>query len=118
MSIAELAGPRRTGRKRGNNEGNIRLRSDGRWEARISLAGGKRRSLFGKTRAEVQVKLMAAMREYRTGCRFRGKETLAKFLEQWLDTVAKVRVRATTLKRYRSDVRVERVGASRLPLAE
>ena len=44
--------------KRGNNEGTITRRKDGRWEARISLgrdATGKvkRITLYGKTRQEV-----------------------------------------------------------------
>jgi hypothetical protein len=39
-------------RKRGNNEGTIRKRSDGRWEARILMEDGTRRSFYGKTRQE------------------------------------------------------------------
>ena len=44
-------------RRRGNSEGSIRLRTDGRWEARYSLPDGSRRSIMGKTRAEVREKL-------------------------------------------------------------
>lgn len=40
--------------KRGQNEGSVRLRADGRWEARINvgIVAGKRvrKSLFGKKR--------------------------------------------------------------------
>jgi hypothetical protein len=36
--------------KRGNNEGSITKRPDGRWEARIGLADGRRKSFYGKTR--------------------------------------------------------------------
>ena len=50
-----------TRRKRGNNEGSIRTRRDGRWEAQYSVkrqSDGKtvRRSLYGKSRQEVQEK--------------------------------------------------------------
>ena len=36
--------------RRGNNEGTIRKRSDGRWEARITLEGGNTKCYYGKTR--------------------------------------------------------------------
>ena len=47
--------------RRGPNEGTIRRRTDGRWEARliVTLPDGRRtrRSFLGKTRALVQAKL-------------------------------------------------------------
>ncbi len=110
---------KRTGRKRGNNEGSIRQRADGRWEARISLPEGGRRSLFGRTRAEVQQKLTAAMSDVQRGMPLpEGRLTLSRFLEQWIDAVVKTRVRPSTLERYRLDVR--QLSASplgKLPLA-
>lgn len=39
--------PKRAGRKRDNNEGNIYQRADGTWEGRATLAGGKRKSEYG-----------------------------------------------------------------------
>ena len=49
------------GRTRGQGEGSIWRRKDGRWEARLALGweNGKRqsKSYFGKTRAETQDKL-------------------------------------------------------------
>ncbi|MEO2089760.1 MAG: site-specific integrase, partial [Gemmataceae bacterium] len=49
-------------KKRGRGEGLIRQRTDGSWEARVSLGydtDGKRqqRSVYGKTKADVQEKL-------------------------------------------------------------
>jgi hypothetical protein len=41
-------------KRRGHGEGSIKQRVDGLWEARISLEGGKRKSLYGKTRKEAQ----------------------------------------------------------------
>lgn len=49
--------------RRGNNEGMISKRADGRWEGRISLEDGKRKSYYGKTRQEVQRKLAEVRRE-------------------------------------------------------
>lgn len=49
--------------KRGNNEGSIRKRPDGRWEARITLLDGKRPSFYGDTREEVRKKLNEAVRD-------------------------------------------------------
>jgi hypothetical protein len=37
--------------KRGNLEGSISKRDDGRWMARMSLPGGRRKYFYGETRA-------------------------------------------------------------------
>lgn len=42
--------------KRANGEGNLRRRFDGTWEARITIEG-KRKSVYGKTQAEVRQKM-------------------------------------------------------------
>jgi len=49
--------------KRGNNEGSISKRSDGRWMARVTLPSGERRALYGKTRQEASRKLASALRD-------------------------------------------------------
>ena len=56
----------RPANKRGQGEGSIRQRKDGLWETRVTVGkkpDGKpdRRSLYGKTRAEVQRKLREAL---------------------------------------------------------
>ena len=51
-------------RKRGNGEGGISRRKDGRWEARYyadTPDGRKRKTLYGKTRKEVAEKLAKAV---------------------------------------------------------
>lgn len=57
--------------RRGANEGTIRERKDGRWEARVLVtrSDGRRtrRSLLGRTRAEVRDKLQAALRAEASG---------------------------------------------------
>src|SRR5258706_12068748 len=78
----------RTGRKRGNNEGSIRQRPDGTWEARLTLGDGSgaRKSLYGKTRAEVAVKLAAAKRDLDHGLPVLRDErqTVGQYLTTWL----------------------------------
>ena len=57
-------------KKRANGEGNIRKRSDGRWEGRYTAGyhpeTGKRiiKNVLGKTQAECKAKLSAAMYDY------------------------------------------------------
>ena len=50
------------GNRRGNGEGSIYKRADGRWAAALTLEGGKRRTLYGKTRQQVAKGLTAALR--------------------------------------------------------
>lgn len=49
-------------KRRGHGEESIYLRDDGRWAASISLANGKRKTLYGKNRKKVQEKLKKALR--------------------------------------------------------
>src|SRR2546421_11169052 len=89
-------------RIRGYGEGTIRQRADGRWEARLRDQGAGQRSFYGSTRREVQLKLLEGRRD-----RDRGKAhttsrlTVERFLRQWLEDVARQRVRPQTFKRYR-----------------
>lgn len=73
-------------KRRGNNEGNIRLRADERWEARYTLPDGSRRSIMGKTRAEVREKLTKALRDLDQGMITPKDErqTFGEYLDQWL----------------------------------
>lgn len=74
--------------RRGNNEGNIRVRSDGRWEARYSLPDGSRRSIMGKTRADVAKRLTEALRNLDHGITAPRDErqTFGDYLDHWLTT--------------------------------
>ena len=73
--------PRRGG-KRGNGEGTIYQRqSDGKWCASVSIDGGRRKVLYGKTRQEVARKLAAALRDVQMGMPLPGDRlTLERFL--------------------------------------
>src|SRR5262245_29464007 len=95
-----MADKRNTARKRGNGEGNIRQRANGRWEARIPRDGASK-SLYGATYEEVRKKLTAAIRGRDLG--LPGvrdeRQSLATFLAGWLDRVQPT-IRATTHLRY------------------
>jgi len=87
--------------KRGNGEGTIRQRTDGNWEARVALEGGKRKSFYGKTRHEVASKLAAATRDRDRGLHIATDErqTVKSFATGWLDRMQH-RLRASTHRRY------------------
>ena len=60
-------------KKRGNNEGSITHRSDGRWMGRYTVhtaEGPKRKTLYGKTRQEVADMLVRAFSNRAQGLRF------------------------------------------------
>src|SRR5947209_18988021 len=78
------------GTRRGNNEGSITLRKDGRWQARITAGykDGKqdRKYIYGKTRAEVAAQMTRMQRELQQGIaptddRVTVKDALARWLE-------------------------------------
>lgn len=98
----------RTGRKRGNNEGNIYQRQNGLWEGRISLPGGKRKSVYGKSRADVQRKLTALLHDVQRGppVATGPRQTLGQFLQSWLADAVKPSVRHSTYVSYEEKVRI------------
>jgi integrase len=91
--------------RRGHHEGTIRQRPDGTWEARLSLPGGKRKSLYAKTRREVQDKLRATQRDLDAGLDIGAKtQTVAQFLTRWLEDTARPTVRPSTYASYAGHV--------------
>lgn len=105
--------------KRGNNEGNIRKRLDGRWEARVSFDDGNRKSFYGKTRQEVAHRMAQARHELDSGLPLLDeRQTLQQYLEAWIETV-KPQIRASSWRRYSDYVRVHLIpGLGRIPLAK
>jgi integrase len=93
--------------KRGQNEGSIYQRKDGRWTAAFSIGRAKRKAFYGKTRREVQEKLTAALRDKHLGLPvITDQKTVARFLDEWLQESAKPSVRARTFIRYEELVRL------------
>jgi integrase len=71
--------------RRGNGEGSIRQRADGRWEARVRLPGGERVSLYGATRTEAAEGAARIMRDARLGVSVAdGREPYGDYLRRWL----------------------------------
>ena len=56
-----------TKKRRANGEGYVGQRSDGRWQAKLSLPDGQRRTFYGRTRTEAVAKLAAARIRKREG---------------------------------------------------
>jgi integrase len=106
--------------RRGHNEGTIyrrpgRLRADGTrgetlWVGQVTLetaTGPQRKTFYGKTKRDVQVRMDAARTASREGNMSAvTRETLAEFLSGWLATV-KSSIRVTTYVSY--DLNVRRV---------
>src|SRR3990172_11104808 len=92
--------------KRGNNEGSVYKRKDGRWTAAITLPAGARKSFYGATRQEVAAKLAEAIRNKDKGLpAINERRTVAAYLQEWLAAVRPT-VRASTWDRYEQYVRV------------
>lgn len=98
-------------KRRGRGEGLIRERTDGTWEARVSLGfdnDGKRtsRSVYGKTKGEVQEKLRKLQNDAAGGQLADPTTiTVGQYLESWLKDTAKPKCSPTTWARYDSLVR-------------
>lgn len=93
-------------KRRGHNEGTIKRRSDGRWEAQVSLPNGRRKSYYGKTRRDAQEELRKALRLLDQGIDLEaGSSSLAEYLEGWLEVI-KPSLRARTWAHYESMVRI------------
>jgi integrase len=98
-----------TKKRRGNGEGTIYKRKDGRYEARYTVhtaSGPKRRAIYGKTRAEVAEKLTKAMADRDKGVCFDASIiTLGEYLRVWLEDSVKDRVKLATYEGYARMVR-------------
>lgn len=95
-------------RRRGNGEGNIRQRADGRWEVRLSAGidyktgKPKRTSTCCDTRQEAIAILQKQAHEVRTqGWRDPMSLTLQEWYEHWLDTYVRNTVKQSTYLSYR-----------------
>ncbi len=123
-----MARERSKGTRRGNGEGTLRPRrrrdkqtgewKRAGWEARIMLADGRRKSIYGASRQEVAGRLAAAIRDRDKGMLIARDErqTLQQYLTSWLETVRPT-VESSTYERYELDVQrhlVPALGKTRL----
>ena len=94
------------GNRRGNKEGTIFRRKDGRWVAQISMSDGTRRTRYGKTRREASAKLIELQKLNSDGLPISGQRlTLAQYSKDWLALKVST-VRASTIRRYEQLLRV------------
>ena len=102
-------------KKRGNGEGSITKRNDGRWMARFTVhtaKGPKRRHIYGRTRQEVATKLAKAMTDRDGGIELDPSSvTVNEYLQRWLNDSVKGSVRPITFESYERLVRVHVVPA-------
>lgn len=97
--------------KRGQNEGGCYQRKDGRWEASITLdvveGKAKRKSYYGRTKAEAMAAMRAARRDLDAGLPIDvGRQTVGQFLDRWLADVVTPTVRPKTRHSYAQIVRL------------
>ncbi len=75
-------------RRRGNGEGTITRRKDGRWEGRYYVPtenGPRRKVIYGKTRAEVSDKLTKALSDRADGIVYNDENmSVGGYLDVWL----------------------------------
>jgi integrase len=97
-------------KRRGNNEGSITRRKDGRWMGRYTVhtsEGPKQRAVYGKTRDEAAKKLTRAMADRDGGILYdAGKLRTGEYFDRWLADSVRDTVRQRTYERYEQLVRV------------
>jgi integrase len=97
-------------RRRGNGEGTITRRKDGRWEGRYTIHTGtehKRKVLYGRTRAEVAEKLTKAMADRDGGLVFDHENLRVEdYLDRWLKGSVRGNVKPITFESYERVLRV------------
>ena len=114
-----------TRRRRGRGEGSIYKRADGRWAGAVTVGyrqgTQERKTIYGRTRKEVQDRIHAVLQRQSQGISLPGeRQTVGDFLTHWLKFVAKPRLRPRTHESYESTVRLhvrpylERVSLSKL----
>lgn len=95
------------GRKRGNGEGSVYQRKDGRWEGSMTVdASGRRRWFLGRTRQDVARKLGDALKQRNDGVLVAGgHQSVGEFLTAWLEGT-RPSLRPRTWLRYEEYVRL------------
>jgi integrase len=104
--------------RRGNAEGSIYKRGDGRWAAAVSLPNGRRKAYYGRTREAVAAKLAAALKAQQDGLPLVGeRQRVREYLTSWLEAT-RPSLRPRTWLRYEQYVRLHAVpGIGQVALA-
>lgn len=103
---ATSGGRRRTGGKRGNAEGSVWQRKDGRWVAAFHDGAGRRVQRYARTRADAAAKLAEGLKlQVDRVIVPAEKQTVGEYLAEWLESSARRTVRPMTFVSYESIVR-------------
>ena len=97
-------------RRRGNNEGSVYQRKDGRWVGAVTIGGGrgtqKKKLAYGKTRQEAATNLADLLKAVKDDAPLApARLTVAGFAQEWLSGV-KGSLAPTTFEFYESILRV------------
>lgn len=110
-------------RKRGNHEGSVYQRGDGRWVGVVTVTseGGSpgRKYFYGTTRAAVNDKVATAVHHLRRGVTPPNEKlTVGAYLDRWLTDAVQPSVKESTFHLYAKDVRLHiRPALANVPLA-
>jgi len=99
------------GKKRNAGEGSIFQRSDGRWCAQFDLGWQNsrriRKYIYGATAQEVRDALLKVRHDHAAGLPIMvERQTIAQFLERWLEDAVRPSVRPLTHEQYRQHVKL------------
>jgi integrase len=94
--------------KRGNGEGSVFERPDGRWQGAVTIGRDghgkqKKKIIYGRTQEEALAKLQALRQQLATGNYTDTKLTVKSFFERWIKEKAR-QLKARTLAAYRYDI--------------
>jgi integrase len=93
--------------RRGNGEGSIGRRGNGKWQGAIRLPDGRRKYVYGESRDEVRRKLNITIHALDAGTLSDSRGlTVGEFLDQWLEDVVRPNVRPWTFAGYEVHVRL------------
>lgn len=97
-------------KKRGQGEGTISKREDGTWWGRITVGVDsdgkqKRKAFYGKTKAEVRKKMVAAQNDLNNGVYVEpSKLTVGQWIDIWIAEYKKNSIKPTTFVNYRARI--------------
>ena len=108
--------------KRAHHEGSLYKRADGYWVAAITVPAtdGRQRRIvrYAKTKREASTKLQALRDELARGeIATTGRQTVAQFLDRWMDQAVKIGKRPNTVAAYEQQIRkhiIPHIGTVRL----
>jgi integrase len=107
----KLDKPKRKTARRGNGEGSIYQRGDGRWCASVVIGRNEmgklvRKVVYGWTKGEVQEKLTKLMPQQQAGTLSVDRLTVGSYLNRWLENEVRTNRSASTYANYETTIRL------------